>query len=154
MQFRTNALKPSSSRNVEHQIRIRLKRSSATMLAWLCNVLPGDTSLHSLLLTARCTTQFDCGGSGCRNMFPERLVWQKATTAHHGWPVFSMNKYSSDYSLSICGVEVVSTPPNATISIEARRTSSAVFRMGRGVGKCFQSAPSGRQPHMRTTGGQ
>ena len=61
----------------------RLKRSSATMLAWLCNVLPGDTSLHSLLLSARCTTQFDCGGSGCRNMFPERLVWQKATTAHH-----------------------------------------------------------------------
>ena len=61
----------------------RLKRSSATMSY---NVLPGDTSLHSLLLSARCTMHFDCGGGRCRKLFPERLIWQKATTALLGWP--------------------------------------------------------------------
>ena len=49
-------------------------------------VLPGDTSLHSLLLSARCTMHFDCGGGGCRNLFPGRSIWQKATTVQFGWP--------------------------------------------------------------------
>ena len=50
---------------------------SDTLLAWMGSnhperlgvtiqhkVLPGDTSLHSLLLSARCTMHFDCGGGG------------------------------------------------------------------------------------------
>ena len=49
-------------------------------------VLPGDTSLHSLLLSARCTMHFDCGGGRCRKLFPERLIWQKSTTALLRWP--------------------------------------------------------------------
>ena len=72
---------------------------SDTLLAWMSinhperlgvtiqhKVLPGDTSLHSLLLSARCTMHFDCGGGGCRNLFPGRSIWQKATTARLGWP--------------------------------------------------------------------
>ena len=52
-------------------------------------------------------------------------------------------------------MKVVSTPLNATISIEVRSMFRVrVFIMGRGVAKCFQSTPSGRQPHMRTAGGQ
>jgi hypothetical protein len=58
-------------------------------------VLPGDTSLHSLLLSARCTMHFDCGGGRCRKLFPERLIWQKATTARLGWPVDTIIKSSS-----------------------------------------------------------
>ena len=70
-----------------------------TLLAWIGinhperlgvtiqhKVLPGDTSLHSLLLSARCTMHFDCGGGGCRNLFPGRSIWQKATTARLEWP--------------------------------------------------------------------
>ena len=58
-------------------------------------VLPGDTSLHSLLLSARCTMHFDCGGGGCRNLFPGRSIWQKATTARLGWPGDTIIKSSS-----------------------------------------------------------
>ena len=70
----------------------RLKRSSATMSY---NVLPGDTSLHSLLLSARCTMHFDCGGGVCRNLFPGRSIWQKATTARLGWPGDTIIRTSS-----------------------------------------------------------
>ena len=81
---------------------------SDTLLAWMDinrperlgvtiqhKVLPGDTSLHSLLLSARCTMHFDCGGSGCRNLFPVRSIWQKATTARLEWPGDTIIKSSS-----------------------------------------------------------
>ena len=58
-------------------------------------VLPGNTSLHSLLLSARCTIHFDCGGGGCKNLFPGRSMWQKATTTRLGWPVDTIKKSSS-----------------------------------------------------------
>ena len=85
-------------------------------------VLPGDTSLHPLLLSARCTMHFDCGGGGCRKLFPGRSIWQKATTVRLGWPGNTITKSSSYSSLPIFGIKVVSTPLNATISIEVRRT--------------------------------
>ena len=44
----------------------RLKRSSATMSY---NVLPGDTSLHSLLLSARCRVHFVCRVVGAEICF-------------------------------------------------------------------------------------
>ena len=81
---------------------------SDTLLAWMGTnhperlsvtiqhkVLPGDTSLHSLLLSARCTMHFDCGGGGCRNLFPGRSIWQKAITARIGWPGDAIIKSSS-----------------------------------------------------------
>ena len=52
----------------------RLKRSSATIHR---NVLPGDTSLHSLLLSARCIVHFVCRVVGAEICFQSALSGRK-----------------------------------------------------------------------------
>ena len=82
-------------------------------------------------------------GSGCsKKKFPEHPTRQRVTTALRRWPVTINSKCSSESSLTICGIEVVSTPLNATIiSFEVRRA----FECGSFPRDCkFSNASSGK----------
>ena len=68
-------------------------------------------------------------GKGCGNMCPERPSWQTATHAHRRYLVDTHSICSSESSPTICGMGVVPTPLDATISIAVRRRSSAGLRV-------------------------
>ena len=62
-------------------------------------------------------------------MFPEHPIWQTAIYEHRRYPVYTHSNCSSESRPTICGMGVVPTPLNATISIAVRRRSSAGLRV-------------------------